>query len=145
MTMELDDCITKDCSTIYRFQFASIAFLCGIYLPYTFHSSIWSLYTQPFTPVNCTSNRNPFIFDPINDIGTKTLPTNNQNRSECCACNGNNNDKRLLVLCPEWMKGANHVEIRKSTIIDEVSWYIFFDLFQVLFFQFLHSGIWHAE
>jgi hypothetical protein len=126
--MELDDCITKDCSTIYRFQFASIAFICGVYLPFTFHSDIWSLYSQPFTPVNCTAIKNPFIFGSINNITTKSLsmiPTKNDNRSECCACNGilngSINDKRLLTLCQEWMRNRNQLQVRKATIIDEVS------------------------
>ncbi|CAF4034140.1 unnamed protein product, partial [Adineta steineri] len=115
--MELDDCITKDCSTIYRFQFASIAFICGVYLPFTFHSNIWSLYTQPFKPVNCTT---------INNITTRLLPVisiKTQNRSECCGCNGLFNgsisDKRLLKLCQEWMGSLNDLDVRKATIIDE--------------------------
>ncbi|CAF4447808.1 unnamed protein product [Rotaria magnacalcarata] len=122
--MELDDCITKDCSTIYRFQFASIAFICGIYLPFTFHSNIWSLYTQPFTPVNCTTIKNPFLSEISNNLTTKPLPIlaiNNQSRSECCACNGNLNDKRLSILCQEWVRSISQVEMRKATIIDEVS------------------------
>ncbi|CAF0764738.1 unnamed protein product [Rotaria sordida] len=129
MAMELDDCITKDCSTIYRFQFASIAFICGIYLPYTFHSNIWSLYTQPFTPINCTTIKNPFILGITNNIATKPLPiilTNNNNRSDCCPChgiqNGNINDKRLITLCQEWIKNINPIDVRKATIIDE--WYL---------------------
>ncbi|CAF1947116.1 unnamed protein product [Rotaria magnacalcarata] len=120
--MELDDCITKDCSTIYRFQFASIAFICGIYLPFTFHSNIWSLYTQPFTPVNCTTIKNPFLSEISNNLTTKPLPIlaiNNQSRSECCACNGNLNDKRLSILCQEWVRSISQVEMRKATIIDE--------------------------
>ncbi|CAF1092118.1 unnamed protein product [Rotaria sp. Silwood1] len=128
MTMELDDCITKDCSTIYRFQFASIAFICGIYLPYTFHSNIWSLYSQPFTSVNCTTIKNPFILGITNNIPTKPLATiltnnNHNNRSDCCPCNGllngNINDKRLVTLCQEWMKTINQLDVRKATIIDE--------------------------
>ncbi len=128
MTMELDDCITKDCSTIYRFQFASIAFICGIYLPFTFHSNIWSLYTQSFTPVNCTAIRSPFISGSINNITTRSLsiiPIENRNRSECCVCNGilngNINDKRLLALCQAWIRNKNQLQVRKTTIIEEVS------------------------
>ncbi len=128
MTMELDDCITKDCSTIYRFQFASIAFICGIYLPFTFHSNIWSLYTQPFTSVNCTAMKNPFLHGPVNNITTRSLsimPAETHNRSACCACNGILNgsivDKRLLPLCQEWMRNRNQLQVRKATIIDEVS------------------------
>jgi hypothetical protein len=126
--MELDDCITKDCSTIYRFQFASIAFICGIYLPFTFHSNIWSLYTQPFTSVNCTAMKNPFLPGPVNNITTRSLsimPAETRNRSACCACNGILNgsivDKRLLPLCQEWMRNRNQLQVRKATIIDEVS------------------------
>jgi len=126
--MELDDCITKDCSTIYRFQFASIAFICGVYLPFTFHSNIWSLYTQPFKPVNCTAIKNPFIIGSISNLTTRSYPvisTKIHNRSECCACNGilngNTSDKRLLDLCQEWMGSLNEREVRKATIIDEVS------------------------
>jgi len=133
MTMELDDCITKDCSTIYRFQFASIAFICGVYLPFTFHSNIWLLYTQPFTPVNCTAIKSPFISGPINNITTRSLPmipTDNHNRSDCCGCNkilnGSINDKRLLALCQGWMGNRNQLQVRKATIIEEVSQIFFF-------------------
>jgi hypothetical protein len=128
MTMELDDCITKDCSTIYRFQFASIAFICGVYLPFTFHSNIWSLYSQPFTPSNCTIIKHPFLSASTNNITTKSLPTistKTYNRSECCTCNdvlsGSITDKRLLALCQEWMGNKNELEMRKATIVDEVS------------------------
>lgn len=126
--MELDDCITKDCSTIYRFQFASIAFICGVYLPFTFHSTIWSLYTQPFTPVNCTVVKNPFIPGLASHIGSRPYPmalASNSNRSDCCPCNGilngNTKDKRLVAFCQEWLKSVNHLEMRKATIIEEVS------------------------
>ena len=128
--MELDDCMTKDCSTIYRFQFASIAFLCGVYLPLTFHSNIWSLYIQPFTPVNCTGNRltslpalslniTPRAFTGLTSIRT-------YNRTDCCGCQallngGHVNDKRLLTLCQEWLANWNEFDVRKATIIDEVS------------------------
>lgn len=123
--MELDDCITKDCSTIYRFQFASIAFICGIYLPFTFHSNIWLLYTQPFTPVNCTATtiniKNPFLYGSITNITTRSISSiDNPNRTECCPCNGNINDKRVLTLCQEWIAYKNQIQIRKATIIDEV-------------------------
>jgi hypothetical protein len=128
ITMELDDCITKDCSTIYRFQFASIAFICGVYLPFTFHSNIWSLYTQPFTPINCTAIKNPFLSGSTNNLSTRSIPAallKAPNRSECCACNGvlsgGISDKRLLALCQEWMTSINGLEVRKATIIDEVS------------------------
>ena len=128
MTMELDDCITKDCSTIYRFQFASIAFICGIFLPFTFHSNIWSLYAQPFTHNNCTAIKHPFISGSTNNISTRVIPVipaKNQNQSECCACDevlsGSISDKRLLALCQEWMGNRNDLEVRKTTIIDEVS------------------------
>ena len=128
ITMELDDCITKDCSTIYRFQFASIAFICGVYLPFTFHSNIWSLYTQPFTPVNCTPIKNPFLSGSTNNLSTRSIPaalSKVPNRSECCACNGvlsgGISDKRLLALCQELMTSINGLEVRKATIIDEVS------------------------
>ncbi len=130
--MELDDCITKDCSTIYRFQFASIAFICGIYLPFTFHSNIWSLYTQPFTAVNCTAMKNPFHSGPVNNIATRSLshlPTESHNRSTCCGCNGILNgsivDKRLLPFCQEWMKNKNQLQARKPTIVEEVSFKYF--------------------
>ena len=127
MTMELDDCMTKDCSTIYRFQFASIAFICGVYLPFTFHSTIWSLYAQPFASVNCTTMKNPFLTDSINNITARSIsfmPKDNRNRSICCACNGIRNgsiiDKRLLPLCQEWMRNKNQLQTRKATIIEEV-------------------------
>lgn len=124
MTMELDDCITKDCSTIYRFQFASIAFICGIYLPFTFHSNIWLLYSQPFMPVNCTTLKTPFLSESINNITSRSLPIiskENHNRSECCTCNGNIKDKRLLALCQTWVGNRNQLQVRKATIIDEVN------------------------
>ena len=124
MTMELDDCITKDCSTIYRFQFASIAFICGVYLPFTFHSSIWSLYSQSFTPVNCTTIRNPFLSELANNVTTRSIsmiPIENHNRSACCLCNGTITDKRALTSCQEWMRNKNQVQMRKATIIDEVN------------------------
>jgi hypothetical protein len=118
MTME-----PNDCSTFYRFQFASIAFLCGVYLPFTFHSTVWSLYTQPFTPVNCTATKTPFLFDSISNL------TKNHNRTECCLCNGvirrTITDKRLLTLCQEWIANMNGLNIRKATIIDEVSLILF--------------------
>jgi len=113
MTMELDDCITKDCSTIYRFQFASIAFICAVYLPFTFHSNIWTLYTQAFSPINCTNLRNHSHHVQIIDITARTL-TENHNRSTCCACNGTSP-------CQEWIKHRNHLQTRKPTIIEEVS------------------------
>lgn len=126
MTMELDDCITKDCSTIYRFQFASIAFICGVYLPFTFHSNIWSLYTQPFKPVNCTATANALPFGTMSNLTGRPWPpiaTKAQNRSDCCPCNGMLNgtvgDKRLLALCQEWMGTLNDLDVRKATIIDE--------------------------
>lgn len=122
--MEPSDCITKDCSTIYRFQFASIAFLCSVYLPFTFHSTIWSLYTQPFTPINCTVIKPSFISGSILNITKRSLTpilTKNLNRSDCCPCNGITNDKRLLTLCQEWLANTNEIEVRKPTILDEVS------------------------
>jgi hypothetical protein len=125
--MEPNDCITKDCSTIYRFQFASIAFLCSVYLPFTFHSNIWSLYSQPFTPIDCSVIKPPFISGSISNITKRALPpylTKNQNQSDCCPCkgiNGNSNDKRLLKQCQEWLANFNDIEVRKATIIDEVS------------------------
>ncbi|CAF1613640.1 unnamed protein product [Adineta ricciae] len=124
--MESNDCITKDCSTIYRFQFASIAFLCSVYLPYTFHSSIWSLYTEPFSPVNCSSINTPFVSGSTANAQTKSLLSvliKNFNQSECCPCNdilsSNTNDKRLLSLCQEWITSVNELKSRKTTIIDE--------------------------
>lgn len=127
MTMELDDCMTKDCSTIYRFQFASIAFICGVYLPFTFHSNIWSLYTQPFNSVNCTTMKSPFLSDSINNITARSIsfmPKDNHNRSACCTCNGILNgtviDKRLLPFCQEWMRNKNQLQARKPTIVEEV-------------------------
>lgn len=126
--MESNDCITKDCSTIYRFQFASIAFLCSVYLPYTFHSSIWSLYTEPFSPVNCSSINTPFVSGSTSNAQTKSLLSvliKNFNQSECCPCSdilsSNINDKRLLSLCQEWITNVNELKSRKTTIIDEVS------------------------
>ncbi len=153
MTMELDDCITKDCSTIYRFQFASIAFICGVYLPFTFHSDIWSLYTQPFTPVNCTAIKNPFIFGPITNITTRSLsmiPTENHNRSECCDCsgilNGNINDKRLLTLCQGWMGNRNQAQVRKATIIEEVSQISFLNIIlKNTFFLLVAFSVWKRK
>lgn len=125
--MEPNDSSTRDCSTIYRFQFASIAFLCSVYLPFTFHSSIWSLYTQPFSPVNCSTDRNSFLSgSKVNNLTKPLVPLSirSQNRSECCLCNdilkGNVNDKRLLILCQAWLANRNEVEERKSTIIEEV-------------------------
>lgn len=127
MTMELDDCMTKDCSTIYRFQFASIAFICGVYLPFTFHSSIWTLYTQPFASINCTTIKNPLLSASINNITARSLALTSKehsNRSACCACNeilnGSVVDKRLLPLCQEWMRNKNQLHARKATIIEEV-------------------------
>ncbi|UJR36951.1 hypothetical protein I4U23_029660 [Adineta vaga] len=124
--MELDDCITKDCSTIYRFQFASIAFICGVYLPFTFHSNIWSLYTQPFKSVNCSTGNNTFLFGTTNNITLKPLlaiSSKTLNRSECCPCNGILNgtvtDKRSIAFCQEWLGNLNDFETRKATIIDE--------------------------
>lgn len=118
--MESNDCTTKDCSTIYRFQFASIAFLCSVYLPFTFHSNIWSLYTQPFTPVNCSISSANITARPVLANGIRMV-----NQSECCPCqkllNGNTNDKRLWSLCQEWLTNSNEIEVRKATIIDEVS------------------------
>ena len=123
LNMESNDCMNKDCSTIYRFQFASIAFLCSVYLPFTFHSNIWSLYTQPFTPVNCSlavSNITTIVNRPFLSNGIKSL-----NQSECCPCqtllNGNANDRRLWSLCQEWLTNSNEMEVRKATVIDEVS------------------------
>ena len=151
MTMEPNDCITKDCSTFYRFQFASIAFLCGVYLPFTFHSNIWSLYTQPFTPVNCTVIKTPFISGSTANITLGSLPialTKSQSRSECCPCNeifrGSMGNKRLLTLCQEWMAQRNGLEIRKATIIDEVSRYeIKINLlFEVFFFSIVAFSLW---
>jgi len=126
--MEPNDCITKDCSTIYRFQFASIAFLCSVYLPFTFHSNIWLLYSQPFTPIDCSVIKTPFIAGSISNITKRSLLphlTKNHNQSDCCPCkgilNGNSNDKRLLTQCQEWLANFNEIEVRKATIIDEVS------------------------
>jgi len=123
--MEPNDCATKDCSTIYRFQFASIAFLCAIYLPFTFHSNIWTLYTQPFTPVNCSVIKTPLI---SNQTTKSFLPLliKNYNRSDCCPCDGflrgNQSNKHLWKLCQEWMANVNELEARKATIIDEVKY-----------------------
>jgi hypothetical protein len=128
LTMESNDCITKDCSTIYRFQFASIAFLCSVYLPFTFHSNIWSLYTQPFAPINCSVIKTSFISGSTLNITKRSLLpilTKNLSRSDCCPCdkilNGNSNDKRLLTICQDWFANSNEIEVRKTTIIDEVS------------------------
>lgn len=130
--MELDDCMTKDCSTIYRFQFASIAFLCGVYLPLTFHANIWSLYIQPFTPVNCTViKHHPLLLSPPLSLNitprafTGLSSTRTHNRTDCCGCQallngGNVNDKKLLTLCQEWLENWNEHELRKATIVDEV-------------------------
>jgi hypothetical protein len=53
------------------------------------------------------------------------MPAETHNRSACCACNGILNgsivDKRLLPLCQEWMRNRNQLQVRKATIIDEVS------------------------
>ncbi|CAF4167086.1 unnamed protein product [Rotaria magnacalcarata] len=124
--MEPNDSSTRDCSTIYRFQFASIAFLCSVYLPFTFHSNIWSLYTQPFSPVNCSLDRSSFLSGSTANIPTKLTPplfSKNQNRSECCPCrdflNGNVNDKRLWLLCQSWIANKHELEERKATIIEE--------------------------
>ncbi|CAF1050169.1 unnamed protein product [Adineta steineri] len=124
--MESNDCITKDCSTIYRFQFASIAFLCSVYLPFTFHSNIWLLYTQPFTPVNCSMINPSFISGSTSNMQTKTLLSvliKDYNQPECCPCNGifdgSITDKNLLTLCQEWMTNISELKIRKATIIDE--------------------------
>lgn len=146
--MESNDCITKDCSTIYRFQFASIAFLCSVYLPFTFHSNIWSLYTQPFTPINCSQVIKPsFISGSITNITKRSLSsiiTKNLNRSDCCPCNGilngNTNDKRLLTLCQEWLTNINEIEVRKATIIDEVCLFVG-NILELYFFYLFHSGI----
>jgi hypothetical protein len=128
--MELDDCITKDCSTIYRFQFASIAFICGVYLPFTFHANIWSLYTQAFTPVNCTtmkassSSNLPanLTFDSLSILSNRQF----NNRSDCCGCqtminSGNIHDKRFYAICQEWFDNIHEFDVRKATILDEVS------------------------
>ncbi|CAF1382123.1 unnamed protein product [Adineta ricciae] len=124
--MELDDCITKDCSTIYRFQFASIAFICGVYLPFTFHSNIWSLYTEPFKPVNCTTINSTVLSGTWNNIIFKSsllISSKINNRSDCCPCNGILNgtitDRRLVALCNEWLGSINDLETRKATIVDE--------------------------
>jgi hypothetical protein len=127
--MEPNDCITKDCSTIYRFQFASIAFLCSVYLPFTFHSNIWSLYSQPFTPVNCSIIKtSSFVSESISNITKRSLVSNvkqNLNRTDCCPCNGilngNSSDKRLWTLCQQWLANFHEIEVRKATVIDEVS------------------------
>ena len=128
--MEPNDCLTKDCSTIYRFQFASIAFLCSVYLPFTFHSNIWSLYTQPFTPVNCSPIKSSFLSGSTSNITKRSLipsPIKSLNQSDCCPCstllNGNTNDKRLWGLCQEWLTNSHELEVRKATVIDEVSSY----------------------
>ena len=128
--MELDDCITKDCSTIYRFQFASIAFICGVYLPFTFHANIWSLYVQPFAPVNCTATRTPLLLGlSSTNLTNKTLTNfsiKTSNRTDCCGCqsllyNGNIHDKRLLIMCQDWLTHLQDYDVRKATILDEVS------------------------
>ncbi|CAF3326103.1 unnamed protein product [Rotaria socialis] len=124
--MEPNDSSTRDCSTIYRFQFASIAFLCSVYLPFTFHSNIWSLYTQPFSPVNCSLDKSSFLSGSTANVPTKLTPplfSKNQNRSGCCPCrdflNGNVNDKRLWLLCQSWIANKHELEERKATIIEE--------------------------
>jgi len=96
---------SNDCSTIYRFQFASIALLCTIYLPFTFHSNIWSIYIQPFTPINCTTYQTPLLF-------------NYSNQTDCCPCN----DQRYWPICQEWFGSSSQdIEIRYETIVNEVS------------------------
>ena len=126
--MESNNCITKDCSAIYRFQFASIAFLCSVYLPFTFHSNIWTLYTQAFTPVNCSTNKISLSSGSISTLPIRSIPSipiKNYTRTECCPCQeihrGNINDKRLWMLCQSWIANINQLEIRQATIIGEVS------------------------
>jgi hypothetical protein len=127
--MELDDCISKDCSTIYRFQFASIAFICGVYLPFTFHSNIWSLYVQPFTPINCSTSKTLPNIGWNNNVSQRSLPSlmvNNQNRSDCCGCagllaSGSAADRQLFALCQEWFGSVHDIDARQPTILDEVS------------------------
>jgi hypothetical protein len=72
--------------------------------------------------------KNPFLHGPVNNITTRSLsimPAETHNRSACCVCNGILNgsivDKRLLPLCQEWMRNRNQLQVRKATIIDEVS------------------------
>ncbi|CAF1076321.1 unnamed protein product, partial [Didymodactylos carnosus] len=105
--MDIDDCISKDCGTIYRFQFASIAFLCGVLLPYTFHTNIWSIYTKPFSTIDCS--RSPDLI-----LTHLTNSTTKSNRSICCSC-----EKRSSLYCDELLNGGLDSDIRKATVIEE--------------------------
>ena len=109
--MEPTDCLAKDCSAMYRFQFATIAFLCAVCLPLTFHSNIWSLYTQPIVRVNCT--------DVVLLHHTESLAY--RNRSECCLCQGifggTQQDRHWFTACQTWIDDGQE---RKANIIDEV-------------------------
>ncbi|CAF1013122.1 unnamed protein product [Didymodactylos carnosus] len=105
--MELDDCISKDCGTIYRFQFASIAFLCGVLLPYTFHTNIWSIYTKPFSTIDCSRSSDLILTHLSNS-------TSKSNSSICCSC-----DKRLSLYCAELLGSSSNYEKQKATVIEE--------------------------
>ena len=90
-----------DCAPIYRFQHASFALLCAIYLPYVFHTNIWTLYTQPWPKENCTE------FD---------------NRTSCCPCQEHRNDANLFSSCRIWWDKIHGFDQRKVNVIEEVKW-----------------------
>lgn len=124
VTMNADECIIRDCSAMYRFQFASIAFLCILYLPYTFHANIWSLYTQSWTSVNCT-DASTLIHAGFPLNVTNKFFSSNSNRSDCCPCydflHGTRKDHLLFTSCQTWFEKIYGLETRKGNIIDEVS------------------------
>ena len=88
-----------DCAPIYRFQHASFALLCAIYLPYSFHTNIWTLYTQPWPKENCTEI---------------------DNRTACCPCQEHRHDENLFSSCRIWWDKIHGFEQRKVNVIEEV-------------------------
>ena len=106
--------MAKDCSAMYRFQFATIAFVCAVCLPLTFHSTIWSLYTQPTVRVKCAG------VAPLRHAESIA----HRNRSECCVCQGifggTRQDKYWFTACQTWIDDVNDGQERKANIIDEV-------------------------
>jgi hypothetical protein len=114
----------NECSSMYRFQFASLAFLCALYLPYVFHSTIWSFYTQTWTNEHCGNLSQSLTMNMFVNLTLESLSTMIVSQSDCCPCQQlayhYRHDRSWLSSCHIWLEKISGLDRRKSNIIDEV-------------------------
>lgn len=113
--------IYQRCSPISRFQFATIAFLCTVYFPYTFHSNVWSLLIQPIDQQNC-SDVNP-------QNSSSNLIFQLFNRSICCSCEKFSQNRDFYRTCRFWHDELRQIDRRKLTLLDEVRFFLRREIF----------------